>query len=70
MVKRKIYKRLTEKQIMEEANLLKEWGILGHGYSKSFRNMWADKPRDERIRLLKELVKEGRHEEKLKKLGW
>jgi len=62
--------KFTRKEILEEAKLLKEWGLLGHGYSKAFRNMWADKPHKERIRLLKELVKEGRYEEKLRKMGW
>ena len=58
----------TRKEILEEAKLLKEWGLLGNGYSKAFRNMWAERPRDERVRLLKELVKEGRYEAKLKRM--
>jgi len=50
---------MTTRERERELKLLRRWSFLGHGFSKSFRMLWAEKPYHERILLLKELVEEG-----------
>lgn len=58
----------TQEQVDREIVLLAEWGKLGHGYSKSFRDSWANLNNPERLNWLEELVKEARVEQSFEEL--
>ena len=51
----------TRKGQNEELRLLKEYSRQANGFSRTFRELWAEKPYEERIEFLKGLVSEGRH---------
>lgn len=50
----------TKEQVNREIKLLAEWGQLGNGFSKSFRNTWYNLNLPERLEWLEKLVKEAR----------
>lgn len=62
----------TRKGQNQELKLLKEYSYQANGFSRAFRDMWAEKPYEQRIALLKDLINEGRqiqaHENKRKQL--
>ena len=56
----------TRKGQNEELKLLKEYSRQANGFSRAFRDMWAEKPYEQRIFFLKDLISEGKYEKKMK----
>jgi hypothetical protein len=62
----------TRKGQNQELKLLEEYSHQSNGFSRSFRDAWAEKPYEQRIAFLKDLINEGRqiqaYENRRKKL--